>query len=603
MRRGAAAGRGDRVARAAPTPHRARAPRSPTASRWAEPLTRPGRCRARDERRVRRSAPSSGHWSVAFDAMNDMVCLLARDGTVAALQQEHGGPSRPRGTTKLIGKKCYELMHGSHTFFEKCPCREILHTREARELRAEPLNRHWCPGHRRVRSSAVAEEIVGAVHVVRDVTEAHTTRGGGAREKCSVAGSHQRPRPRPGHLPRRSSLGAFLAGRLRELTGAVAVAFSEYDPEERVLATRAIEFQPGRRQDAHGAALRRRLRATRSPVERERLRGRSSTARTRCGDAHRGQLRRHPAGRRRHRRAGFSASTASSGIAYVIEGCALRHVGHRPEGGRAGPAARRARDVRQPRRRLAAQAAGRGRAGAADRSEVDQLFAPAPATCSASATTTGILLRVNPAWETTLGYPVAELEGRPTPRVWSTPTTGRGTLAGLGGTGRRASTVTDFVNRQRHRDGSYRLVEWRITPLRRPAHVLRRSRDYREGGGPGAEEARRREWEKTSCGAPNAYNRSLIEASLDPLVTIGPDGKITDVNRPPPSHGPHAGENSRHGFRRLLHRAGKGHRSLRRGLPPGRGARFPARDPASRRESSPPSSTTPPVYPDETARP
>ena len=28
----------------------------------------------------------------------------------------------------------------------------------------------------------------------------------------------------------------------------------------------------------------------------------------------------------------------------------------------------------------------------------------------------------------------------------------------------------------------------------------------------------------------NFYNRSLIEASLDPLVTIGPDGRITDVN-------------------------------------------------------------------------
>ena len=28
-----------------------------------------------------------------------------------------------------------------------------------------------------------------------------------------------------------------------------------------------------------------------------------------------------------------------------------------------------------------------------------------------------------------------------------------------------------------------------------------------------------------------AYDRSLIEASLDPLVTIGPDGRITDVNR------------------------------------------------------------------------
>jgi diguanylate cyclase (GGDEF)-like protein/PAS domain S-box-containing protein len=29
----------------------------------------------------------------------------------------------------------------------------------------------------------------------------------------------------------------------------------------------------------------------------------------------------------------------------------------------------------------------------------------------------------------------------------------------------------------------------------------------------------------------NAYNRRLIEASMDPLVTIGPDGKITDINK------------------------------------------------------------------------
>jgi PAS domain S-box-containing protein len=29
----------------------------------------------------------------------------------------------------------------------------------------------------------------------------------------------------------------------------------------------------------------------------------------------------------------------------------------------------------------------------------------------------------------------------------------------------------------------------------------------------------------------NAYNRSLLEASLDPLVTIAPDGKITDINK------------------------------------------------------------------------
>ena len=30
--------------------------------------------------------------------------------------------------------------------------------------------------------------------------------------------------------------------------------------------------------------------------------------------------------------------------------------------------------------------------------------------------------------------------------------------------------------------------------------------------------------------AASLYARSLIEASLDPLVTISPEGKITDVN-------------------------------------------------------------------------
>ena len=36
--------------------------------------------------------------------------------------------------------------------------------------------------------------------------------------------------------------------------------------------------------------------------------------------------------------------------------------------------------------------------------------------------------------------------------------------------------------------------------------------------------------EKTNRAADNRYPRSLIEASLDLLVTIAPDGKITDVN-------------------------------------------------------------------------
>jgi len=38
------------------------------------------------------------------------------------------------------------------------------------------------------------------------------------------------------------------------------------------------------------------------------------------------------------------------------------------------------------------------------------------------------------------------------------------------------------------------------------------------------------EVERKEAKRANAYNRSLLEASIDPLVTIGKDGKITDVN-------------------------------------------------------------------------
>ena len=48
------------------------------------------------------------------------------------------------------------------------------------------------------------------------------------------------------------------------------------------------------------------------------------------------------------------------------------------------------------------------------------------------------------------------------------------------------------------------------------------------------------------------YARSLIEASLDPLVTIGPTGKITDVNAATEARPPaFAREAHRHGFLRI----------------------------------------------------
>ena len=81
----------------------------------------------------------------------------------------------------------------------------------------------------------------------------------------------------------------------------------------------------------------------------------------------------------------------------------------------------------------------------------------------------------------------------------------------------RKGSVHDYPLEIRHASG-------RITP------VLYNATVYRDEAGEviGVFAAAR---DVTELRRASAYNRSLIEASLDPLVTIGPDGRITDVNR------------------------------------------------------------------------
>ena len=46
-----------------------------------------------------------------------------------------------------------------------------------------------------------------------------------------------------------------------------------------------------------------------------------------------------------------------------------------------------------------------------------------------------------------------------------------------------------------------------------------------------AEEIRDKEKAQEALHVANLYTRSLIEVSLDPLITISADGKIMDVNQ------------------------------------------------------------------------
>jgi PAS domain S-box-containing protein len=87
----------------------------------------------------------------------------------------------------------------------------------------------------------------------------------------------------------------------------------------------------------------------------------------------------------------------------------------------------------------------------------------------------------------------------------------------------REGGVHDYELEIRHRDG-------RITPVLYNASIYHNQSGKVEGVFASARDVTERKRLEEELRARQSYTRSLIEASLDPLVTIAADGRITDVN-------------------------------------------------------------------------
>jgi diguanylate cyclase (GGDEF)-like protein/PAS domain S-box-containing protein len=86
--------------------------------------------------------------------------------------------------------------------------------------------------------------------------------------------------------------------------------------------------------------------------------------------------------------------------------------------------------------------------------------------------------KLNPRWEEVLGYPAAEIEGQALLRYVhpdDVPAS-RAVLARLA----RGETITDFTNRLRHADGSYRSIEWVIRRAGKSVYAAARDVTARE---------------------------------------------------------------------------------------------------------------------------
>jgi PAS domain S-box-containing protein len=131
----------------------------------------------------------------------------------------------------------------------------------------------------------------------------------------------------------------------------------------------------------------------------------------------------------------------------------------------------------------------------------------------------GVIMDVNEATEKVTGYSREDLIGTDFSIYFTEPIKAKeGYLAAF-----KEGSVKDYPLQIRRRDGH-------LTPVIYNASVYRDEAGEVIGVFAAARDISERKRAEEAVRQVNAYNRSLIEASLDPLVTIAPDGKITDVN-------------------------------------------------------------------------
>jgi PAS domain S-box-containing protein len=131
------------------------------------------------------------------------------------------------------------------------------------------------------------------------------------------------------------------------------------------------------------------------------------------------------------------------------------------------------------------------------------------------ADTDGNFIKLNPAWEETLGYPVAELEGKPF-LDFVHPGDLEATIQSLSRLDNQEE-VRNFENRYRGSDGSYHWIEWRSRPQGKTIYAV--ARDITD----------RKHMEESLRLGEEKY-RLLVDNSHDIIYTLDLQGIFTFVS-------------------------------------------------------------------------
>ena len=115
-----------------------------------------------------RESKSAREWQELFDASADIIALISPDFEILRINRA-GCEGVGKKREELIGKKCYEVVHGLDSPIDGCPCKDMIRTKKAGVGEVTQGGRHYI-----ATASPILDknnELIAFTHAIKDITE------------------------------------------------------------------------------------------------------------------------------------------------------------------------------------------------------------------------------------------------------------------------------------------------------------------------------------------------------------------------------------------------------------------------------------------------
>jgi len=109
-------------------------------------------------------------WITTFDSINDLISIQDRDFKIVRVNKAYAKAFKT-SPDELIGKYCYEVLHGTDCPMPNCPYEK---TQDARTSKSEEIFESNLGKYIEISTSPVFDargEVAGSVHIVKDISE------------------------------------------------------------------------------------------------------------------------------------------------------------------------------------------------------------------------------------------------------------------------------------------------------------------------------------------------------------------------------------------------------------------------------------------------